>query len=165
MRYTFTPITPAEAASISQWRYPEPYHVYSMTGDDAIEEMLDPNSPYFAARDETGGLAGFFAFGSTAEVQPVTYAQICSSDGSVTVGLGLHPDVMGNGRGLEYVLAGLKFGQRQFAPRAFRLYALTWNVRAITVYERAGFAATGIISRPAPEGMLEFLEMWRLADL
>jgi ribosomal-protein-alanine N-acetyltransferase len=58
---------------------------------------------------------------------------------SVEVGLGLRPDLTGKRLGLGFMLAGLEFARRRFDPDGFQLSVATFNERAISVYERAGF--------------------------
>ena len=150
MRFAFHPITDADARAINSWRYEGEYAVYSgNNNEDALRQYLDPRSPYFAVYDEERGeLIGFFAFGTAAEVSgdeaPMLYR---GADRTLSVGLGLRPDVTGQGKGLglAFVQAGLDFARRQFHPTAFRLFVFPFNQRAITVYERAGFQRAGVV--------------------
>src|SRR5579872_4089790 len=120
MRFTFHPMSEADARSILAWRYEGPYVVYNMGGDaesaeSARAELLDPRSPYFAAHNEHGELAGFFAYGTSAEVGqgPVTPA-LFSANHMLSVGLGLRPDLTGqaHGIGLAFVNAGLALDRK-----------------------------------------------------
>jgi len=69
-----------------------------------------------------GALAGFFEFTETA-------------GGVVEIGLGLRPDLTGQGLGGEFLAAGLEFA----GARHYALAVAAFNHRAIAVYERAGF--------------------------
>jgi RimJ/RimL family protein N-acetyltransferase len=133
--------------------------------------MLDVRSPYFAVRIASGEErerkppAGFFAFGSACEVgsEPDAPAEphLCRADGSVTIGLGLRPDLTGSGLGLPFVEAGLAMGRERFHPARFRLFVYAWNQRAITIYERAGFTMVGRAGAPGDDGQPSFVEMTR----
>ncbi len=68
---------------------------------------------------------------------------------------------MARGLGLAFVNAGLVFARRQFAPALFRLFVMTFNERAIRVYERAGFQRVGVVMQRGPTGERPFLEMRR----
>lgn len=166
MRFSFHPMTEIDARSILAWRYDGPYAIYNMTGDEGIvlAELLDPRSPYFAARDERDELAGFFAFGTSAEVgaEP-SPPGLLSPDRALSVGLGLRPDLTGQGKGvgLAFVNAGLDFARERFHPAAFRLFVLAFNQRAARVYERAGFMRVGIRHVHNIHGEHDFIEMRR----
>ena len=146
-----TPMTQAEAEDIATWAYAEPYSFYDpRSDDDDLAELLDPElrgDAYFSAHDENGELIGFFQFERAGEV--------------VDVGLGLRPDLTGHGLGLAYVHSGLDFARERFAPRKFTLSVAAFNERAITVYERAGFAATRSYAHETNGGIHAFVEMER----
>jgi len=107
-------------AELATWRYPPPYNFYN--GD--IEPMLNPER-YYGARDEAGDLIGFYYF----EPKPP----------DLDYGLGLRPDLTGQGLGLEFFLAGLDFARGRFNPTRVLLHVAEFNERARRVYERAGF--------------------------
>ncbi len=146
-------MTQTEAENIATWTYAEPYSFYDpRSDDDDLAELLDPESrgdPYFSAHDENGELIGFFQFECDGEV--------------VDVGLGLRPDLTGHGLGLPYVQSGLAFAKERFTPRRFTLSVGTFYERAITVYERAGFATTRSYMHETNGGIHAFVEMERPA--
>lgn len=155
MWFTFMPMTLEDARLITAWRYPGVYAAYNFEGEAA--ELLGTRSPFFAACDEHGELVGFCCFGSTAEVTDDGPPWLFTGEDRIlSVGLGLRPDLTGQGIGLSFVSAILDFAAEQFAPDAFRLYVLTWNHRATRVYERAGFVPQGVVTNAHN---FEFLEM------
>jgi len=168
MKFTFTPVSAEDVRAVCSWRYEEPYSVYNMGYDpdeaNVEAEMLDRRSPHYAARDEQGELVGFFGFGSASEVwdndEPHLYAPD-SAEKTITVGLGMRPDLTGKGLGLAFVNAGLAFASKEFAPAYFRLYVMPFNERAIRVYEQAGFARVGTYVQQYDGGEREFVEMRR----
>jgi RimJ/RimL family protein N-acetyltransferase len=164
MEFVFEPLTESDARVIAAWRYPAPYDVYNM-GDDSIPELLDRRSPHFAVCDERGELVGFFAFGTAAEVDGEHDPALYGADQTLSVGLALRPDLVGQrrGLGLAFVQAGLDFARRAFVPTAFRLFVLTFNQRAIRVYERSGFERVAVRHVRNIHGEHDFLEMWRPA--
>lgn len=164
--YRFTPMTEPDARAILSWRYAGPYAVYNTDEEDreaVLRELLDPRSPYVAARDESSELAGFFAYGSAAEVGEVAAPHLFAPDGLLAVGLGLRPDLTGQGRGVAYMEAGLAYAREHYHPRAFRLYVLSFNARAMRVYARAGFARAATVRVAFAGGEREFIEMRREA--
>lgn len=178
-KFRLTPVTPDDIEAILSWHYPPPYDVYGGSVDEAPEfdaaaEMRDTRSPHFAARiigDEGRELQpplAFFACGTSCEVgsEPDAPAEphLRRADGSITIGLGLRPDITGQGMGLGLVEAGLDYARDHYQPSAFRLFVYAWNQRAIRVYERAGFAATGCAGPMDAAGLPAFIEMWRAAQ-
>jgi [ribosomal protein S18]-alanine N-acetyltransferase len=164
MQFTFAPMDEATARAIRQWRYDGPYAAYNAENDAGdVSEELDRRSPYVAVRDETGSLVGFFSFGTSAEVSERAAPTLYGPDRSIAVGLGLRPDLTGQGLGLAFVEAGLAFAREHYAPASFRLYVLSWNERAIRVYERAGFTHVRVFRQRNIHGENEFVEMTRPA--
>jgi [ribosomal protein S18]-alanine N-acetyltransferase len=163
MRIAFSEMTEADARAVSAWRYEGAYAVYNQhPGDEeAIAAMLDRRSPHYAARDERGALVGFFAFGTSAEVEDVGVPSLSGPDETIAVGLGLRPDLTGQGLGLDFVNAGLDYARLTFHPRAFHLFVLRFNERAIRVYERAGFKRVRELRVRNVHGENTFLEMRR----
>ena len=117
-------IKPASAEAhelMASWRYPSPYDFY----DGDVEPVLNPER-FFEARDEAGELIGFYYF----EPNPP----------DLDYGLGLRPDLIGQGLGLEFFRAGLAFARERYRPRRVYLHVAEFNERARRVYERAGFS-------------------------
>ncbi len=151
--YLFSPMGDDEAREISGWRYDPPYDFYDWTSDpDDLEELLDPKrreDAYLSAFDERGTLVGFFQF----EMRGTT----------VDVGLGMRPDLTGAGLGFGYLLAGLEFARERYSPTRFTLSVATFNIRAIQVYERAGFRRENVYVHQTNGGEIPFLAMAREA--
>jgi [ribosomal protein S18]-alanine N-acetyltransferase len=130
--FEIRPMTEADASAIAAWRYPGEYAFYEWARDPGdLAELLDPaewGRRYFAANAD-GELAGFFVFKL--------------SDGVADVGLGLRPELTGQGHGAAFLDAGLRFAAGRLGARRYTLAVAAFNRRAIAVYERAGFVATG----------------------
>jgi [ribosomal protein S18]-alanine N-acetyltransferase len=144
----------AEAEEIAAWHYEPPYSFYDWTADpDDLRLLLDAGNREgrcFSAFDAEGTLIGFF------EYKP-------RRDG-VEIGLGLRPDLTGQGLGLDFVRAGMAYGTERFRPETFWLAVATFNARAIRVYERAGFEPVREYDHPTNGGIHRFLEMVRPAS-
>lgn len=156
MPYTFRPMTEKDAQTIAAWAYPPPYDLYALSAGD-VRELLDGG--YYAALDAEGTLLGFFCFGAPARV-PAGIPSGAYDDASLLdIGLGLSPGLCGQGLGLAFLLEGLAFALKTFAPAGFRLTVAAFNLRAAKVYERAGFHPTGSFSRDSGEGERRFTVM------
>lgn len=162
MQFIFKRMDEADASAIQAWSYEEPYSAYNWKVEDDISEMLDQRSPHYAVKGERGELIGFFSYGSSAQVWDSGEPRLFSENNTIAVGLGLRPDLTGKGLGLAFVNAGLDFAREQFKPDYFRLFVMTFNERAIRVYERARFQRVGIYVQRNPNGEREFLEMRRV---
>jgi [ribosomal protein S18]-alanine N-acetyltransferase len=152
--YVFRPMNDENAREIAAWCYDPPYDFYDATSDpDDLAELLDPKrrreGAYYAAFDERGALVGFFQFERKGQI--------------IEVGLGLRPDLTGRKLGLGFMLAGLEFARRHFSPTGFRLSVATFNERAISVYERAGFGRGEVFMHHTNGGDHPFLLMTREA--
>jgi [ribosomal protein S18]-alanine N-acetyltransferase len=159
MQFIFAPMQEADTREIVTWRYEGSYSVYNWEEDDNLAGMLDHRSPYYAVRDERGDLIGFFAYGSAAYVWDGGEPHLYSEGKTITIGLGMRPDLTGKGLGLAFVQSGIDFAREHFAPEQFRLYVLTFNERAIRVYERVGFERAGKYVQHNANGNRDFLEM------
>jgi [ribosomal protein S18]-alanine N-acetyltransferase len=152
--FRFRSMSQADAEAIARWHYPPPFSFYDWTSDpDDLAELLDPTArgdDYVAVEDGDGTLIGFFHY------KPPHGARL-------EIGLGLHPDWTGHGLGNSFLEAGLEYGRRRFAPKQFTLSVASFNRRAITVYERAGFARVRVFMHWTNGGEWEFIEMRRSA--
>jgi ribosomal-protein-alanine N-acetyltransferase len=145
----------ADAEAIALWHYSEPFSFYDWSADpDDLSELLDPalrGDAYFAVDDEAGDLIGFFGF----KRRP---------GDTLDVGLGLRPDRTGQGLGGAFLRAGLEYANDRFAPEQFTLSVATFNRRAITVYERAGFVPVRVFMHRTNGAEWEFVAMRRPAQ-
>ncbi|WP_019911705.1 GNAT family N-acetyltransferase [Paenibacillus sp. HW567] len=141
-KLTISVMKEQEAREIVIWEYDPPYSIYNMTDDsDSIQELMDGS--YFSVTAQEGELIGFFCYGRNAQVPGGIRQGLYIGDSVLDIGLGLRPELTGMGRGLDFLQAGLKFGQQKYAPATFRLSVASFNHRAISLYRKAGFRQTG----------------------
>jgi len=148
---SFRVMTQEDAVEISGWHYPPPYDFYDATADAGdLAELLDPElraGHYLAAVGRGGAVVGF--------------AQLVADGGTVDVGLGLRPDLTGRGHGARFLEAVLAEARSRHAPDRLTLSVAAFNRRAITVYERAGFAEVARRQHATNGGVHEFVMMAR----
>jgi [ribosomal protein S18]-alanine N-acetyltransferase len=130
------PMTTAFAADMVTWRYPPPYELYDMAGEDP-GFFANPVSGFFALTEE-GELIGFRSFGPDGQVPGGSY-----DSSALDTGGGLRPDLTGKGLGRAAISTGLEFGRREYAPDAFRVTVASFNERALRVVRSLGFRAVG----------------------
>lgn len=149
MSYVLRLMRDADARAIAGWHYECPYRFYDAEQDaDDLAELLDAEArgeAYWAATDRDGDLQGFFSF----RVEGT----------AVEIGLGMRPDLTGQGHGLAFVRCGLAFARARYQPTAIVLHVAAFNQRAIRVYERAGFVAVSRLMRATNGGQHEFVKM------
>lgn len=150
MLYTYTVMTQEEAEEIAYNRHYEgKYSFYDIAADEEdLDEFLHDESRgnHTFSVKENGTLIGFFT--------------VCKmNNGTVDIGLGMRPDITGNGFGLQFVNAGLAFSEEKYGCNYITLSVVKFNERAIKVYKRAGFEAVGTFIQKTNGSCFEFLKM------
>jgi ribosomal-protein-alanine N-acetyltransferase len=121
------PLTNGDVGAISTWRYPQPYSTYDVTGP------ISASGGYWAVYDAEQ-LVGYCCFGFQARVPGIDEEQ-----GTVDVGYGLRPDLVGRGLGREFVATVCTFALSTFSPLRLRLLILDWNQPSRKVAEALAF--------------------------
>ena len=161
MNLSFRSMDETSARETITWRYEPPYDFYNPDPDKAEETVqwfLDPNNAYYAITDDAGKLVGYCCFGIDARVPGGDY----NAD-SLDIGLGMRPDLTGQGRGTDFFAAIMDFARRTFEPQALRITVAAFNRRAMRVYEKTGFRREQTFQRSG-DGM-EFLILVRPSAL
>jgi RimJ/RimL family protein N-acetyltransferase len=125
-------LTVEEAERPLGWRYPEPYTTYDAEGP------LGRDLGFFAVEDEQGGLVGFGCVGAEARVPGVE-----EEPGTVDVGYGMRPDLIGQGLGREFVGVILAHVAEAHPSARLRMSILRWNERSRRVAQAHGFSVSG----------------------
>ena len=130
------------------WKYDGEYAFYDMTADpEDYEELVTPEKRgdrYFSVFTGDGPI-GFFC--------------VEQEEGTVEIGLGLRPDLTGQGRGRAFLDEVLQFVRENYTFEKIRLDVASFNKRAIKVYERAGFVKTGTSQVHTNGGLYDFTLM------
>lgn len=137
---TIRPMSDAEAHAIVGWRYDPPYDVYGTGAEDpdAVRSLLLPENAYYAILQH-GDLIGFCCFGHEAQVPGGDYRE-----DAVDVGIGLRPELTGQGLGGQVLAAVLDVGRQTFGAGRFRATIAAWNRRSIRTFEKLGFKQTAM---------------------
>ncbi|WP_245830923.1 GNAT family N-acetyltransferase [Sediminibacillus massiliensis] len=150
-----SPLKEEEVFHFCQWKYQEPYEMYSLDETEEIKHEL-LNGTYYSVKDESGNLIGYFCYGESAQV-PGGIKEGLYTKNALDIGLALSPELTGKGMGLKFLKVGIRFAEEQFAPSFLRLSVAAFNQRAIKVYERAGFRK----DKTFTNNLLEFIIMTR----
>jgi [ribosomal protein S18]-alanine N-acetyltransferase len=149
------PLTETHCRDICTWVYPVPYDVYNWRPWEimlsAKEEFADEElraEQYRAVVDDNEMLLGF--------------AQFFPIVGVTRIGLGMRPDLCGNGLGVDFVKAIAAEAKQKTPSNEIDLEVLAWNIRAYLVYQKAGFVHTDTYTRMTPTGRNSFYCMvWK----
>ena len=140
MAFSFHPMDEDGARAILNWRYDAPYDLYNPDPDHVDEDVrifLDPQNAYYRVTNEQGELVAYCCFGPEVQVHGGDY----SAD-ALDIGMGMRPDLTGQGNGQDYLEATIDFGRRMFSPRRMRIMVAEFNRRALKMCEKTGFRTT-----------------------
>ncbi|BBH23287.1 N-acetyltransferase [Paenibacillus baekrokdamisoli] len=146
--FTVTALSPELAAMLCTWRYDPPFDFYNWSswevmlqlgiefGDEYIRDKQ-----YAAVLDQKGTFVGFAQFFPLLDV--------------TRIGLGLRPDLCGNGLGLPMVKAIVSEALRRSPSDEIDLEVHVWNLRAIRTYEQADFIITDTYPKRTADGLVD----------
>jgi ribosomal-protein-alanine N-acetyltransferase len=137
MRPKIEPLTTDQVRDFLQWQYSGPYAMYNMSAEDEETQILfflDPQNGYFAITDNEGTLLGFCNFGADARVPGGDY-----SVEAIDIGMGMRPDLTGQGNGKLYAGAVFDFAKIQYAGQQHRVTIAEFNQRAQQLCRKVGF--------------------------
>lgn len=127
----------SQAHEISKWKYKDEYSIYSMENTkELMDELLDGS--YYGILDNDS-LIGFICFGENTQIKEGNEYGVYDDSGFTDIGLGIKPELCGQGMGLDFTTNGMEFAKKELSATKFRLTVSSFNRRAIKVYERAGF--------------------------
>jgi len=147
---TIAPLTQKLADELCNWRYASPYDVYNWPSFAEMKkngfEFGDPvlrDEQYAAVLSQDGSMIGF------AQFFPLSGGSV------IRLGLGIRPDLCGQGLGPHFVRLLIEEALRRSPGCEVDLEVLTWNTRAVRTYEKAGFRIEDTYMRPTASGPLE----------
>lgn len=137
MSFTFRPLDEISAQTVIDWKYEPPYDIYNLASPDpesTLQYLLDPQNAFYSIYGKKDDLEAFCSFGTDGQVNGGDY-----STPALDIGLGVRPDLTGQGLGTQYVNAVIDFAYRTYSPDRFRVTIAAFNRRAQRVWEKAGF--------------------------
>lgn len=124
------------ARACALWHYEAPLNFYNLNSDEIeqnVQYFLDPQNNFYGIFEKLEFI-GFCSFGKDGQVDGGNYSAL-----ALDIGMGIRPDMTGQGRGNYYVSAVLNFALREFNAPLFRVTIATFNQRALRVWSKAGF--------------------------
>lgn len=132
---TFCRMDRTSAVEIVNWRYLSPYDIYNLdVGEETVRYALDPRNNFHVMWDVECQLVGFCSFGQDAQVQGGDYGQE-----ALDIGMGIRPDLTGQGSGTRYATAVISFARGLYNPVRYRVTIAAFNQRAQRVWAKIGF--------------------------
>lgn len=154
--YHLSPLERDQAERIIGWNYGPPFRVYELSPED-LETLFIPKYRYHQVLDGSGDLVGYCCFGEDARVAGGDYSR--GEPEVLDVGIGLRPDLVGQGLGHGFVTDILEYARKTFQPDLFRVTVADFNLRSLKTFQKLGFERTNHFDRH-PDGM-SFTELER----
>lgn len=150
MEYKLEEMTQEQAEDIAfNWHYNGEFSFYDMESDkEDLVEFLDPHQR---------GNSNFVVMNGTEVIGFFTFNKVTQN--TIDLGLGMRPDLTGNGNGLGFLIAGLDFAKAKYNPEKIILSVATFNQRAIKVYRKLGFEEVETFIQDTNGRRYEFLKM------
>ncbi len=127
LKLTFRPLNQEQAQAILNWRYASPYDCYNFNIDTAKEDLyylLEEKNAFFAILNLQGELEGYCSFDSDGQVLGGQY-----STDALDIGMGVRPDLVGQGRGKQYAQAVARYGTNLYQAKQLRVTIAKFNKR------------------------------------
>jgi len=156
--YKISPITSEQAQKIISWHYDPPYGVYNLKPED-INGLLNPEYRYHQILANEDVLVGYCCYGLDAQVPGGNYHR--GEPEILDVGVGLAPDLTGQGLGAGFVKAILAYAWKTFRPAVFRVTIADFNQRSMITFLNQGFEVSGHFIREI--GKMPFTQLERKA--
>jgi RimJ/RimL family protein N-acetyltransferase len=156
MEFSIHRLHEVDAWEITSWAYDPSYAQYDLS-PDSLSSLLAPQNRYHAVVDERGVLVGYCCFGPEARVPGGDYA--VGEPEVLDIGVGLRPDMTGQGHGREFIAAILAFAIEAYSPAIFRVTIAGFNHRSRRAFEVTGFEVSHHFER-STDGM-KFVQLER----
>jgi [ribosomal protein S18]-alanine N-acetyltransferase len=142
MTLRISPLDEAMAREMVTWRYEPPYDVYNISGNEvamaeAVDYYADAKNGVYAILESGSGFVGFCSFGEDGKVGGGDYKV-----DALDIGMGIRPDMTGQGKGRVFAATAIKFAQAHFKPNRLRVVVAKFNLRAQKVWQNMGFVMT-----------------------
>ena len=137
MKLVFHPLQQEQARLMLNWRYPPPYDRYNFDTDipqATLQYLLDSQNAFYAILNPQTELKGFCSFGPDGQVPGGAYP-----DNALDIGMGIRPDLVGQGHGKQYAEAVADYGATRYNTQRLRVTIAAFNHRAQRVWQGLGF--------------------------
>lgn len=144
-----TPMEVSHAEDICSWEYESPYNIYGWMPWKQMQELeIEFGDPQLRTEQYVSVLNG--------QDTLCGFAQLFPMEGVVRLGIGMRPDLCGQGLGKLFMDAIVQEALVRYSDCEIDLEVLTWNQRAIRTYQKCGFSITDTYERRTPTGNKPF---------
>lgn len=130
----YHPIKENEMIDICKWNYENEYSIYNLPD---IEEMKS-NKIGFCNPESSKNYYSFYDNNAF-----IGFVNIKEEEEKVFLGIGVKPQFCSKGYGYEIMENACKIANHMYPNKQLYLEVRTWNKRAISCYEKAGFVIDG----------------------
>lgn len=148
MSYSISSLTPENAKRMINWNYDPPYDLYDLAPEH-LPRLLNPDYRYHQVLNLSGELDGFCCFGEDARVPGGGYSE--GEPKVLDIGVGLKPELTGQGLGNDFVGAVLNFAEDIYQPEIYRVTVADFNQRSLKTFQSFGFSICGHFTRDLVE--------------
>ena len=129
---TYHKTTEEEKCFITEWKYPGEYAVYNSVPYEEQKKrgfgFANPANHFYSFYDETK-LVGFI--------------NLYEEKAEIFFGIGVNPDCCSEGYGQQMTKTACEISKVLFGTKPLYLEVRTWNKRAVSCYQKAGFVIKG----------------------
>ena len=129
---TYHKTTEKEKCFITEWKYPGEYAVYNSVPYEEQKKrgfgFANPANHFYSFYDETK-LVGFI--------------NLYEEKTEIFFGIGVNPDCCSEGYGQQMTKTACEISKELFGTKPLYLEVRTWNKRAVSCYQKAGFVIKG----------------------
>jgi [ribosomal protein S18]-alanine N-acetyltransferase len=129
------PLQRSDAEAVASWAYQGPWSIYDPRPGDA---PISAEAGYDAVVDDDGTLVGYVCVGQEARVPGLAEA-----DGVLDIGVGMRPDLVGQGLGRAFGTVALEYLRERYGERPLRAVIQSWNERSLRLARNLGFRDAG----------------------
>ena len=130
----YHPIRENEMIDICKWNYENEYSIYNLPN---IKEMKSEKIGFYNPESRRN----YFAFSDDNVF--IGFVNIKEEEENVFLGIGVKPQFCSKGYGYKIMDTACKIANRLYPHKQLYLEVRTWNKRAISCYEKAGFIIDG----------------------
>lgn len=131
---TYRHLSEKDKQQICAWKYDGDYAIYNL---DSYEEMQTQHIGFANPKTEKN----YYAFFDNDIL--VGFVNILEEPSEVSIGIGVAPALCGKHYGQKILLETYQLSKSLYPDKPLYLEVRTWNKRAITCYEHAGFQIEG----------------------